>query len=1136
VYKHYETSADVFVDREEHIEWMNNALERCKKKSVVLHLKGIGGIGKSSLLTHWVNTHEKTIRLDCEQYSEFYQRLNILAKGAVLQGVKLQRFDILWQMRQRFVEGVEPVREEGREWAKEVVMAIPFIGSLASIGSAISAVSAKVTPKLKGKYGTIGKWLQENLGKNYIEQLLEILWKDPRRAEFLYLSAFLEDVNNRENSSIPLLFLLDHFEYIDDEKTQWRYQGKKITETELWTIFLSNLSNCVGVMASRRSAAKGITFEIEETELTELDRDSCFEMLELEGVVNRELEERIVGVSGGNPFVIDIICDMIRTSDVSVSDIESLRADSLSEVRLKVWRRLFREAEGLHNLMNRAGLVPYFDERIMRVIAPEITPDSWDRLRRLSFVVMRSDGTFVLHDLAEELVRTELGKQLTLLGEEVSSLLARESEEEHDPSLLGMALSVEALYSEEEAIQRAKNITFRLIRRESAKDALRILRNLSFRTVRGKAEHQGMLGWALYVEARYAEAEVTIRDAVGVIEELARNDFTNNGVSLGVYLRVLGELLFSTSRYHEGEEYFTRATEIQRKLAETGLERNLDNLAETLASFGFYLGNYLNRREEGLLLVQEAIEIYRQVKNQEQMPWALQNLATMQVDIAQRIKSYQEALELQQQLCTRDPNNTRSKAVLAAIGGNLALNLWLSGRVDKADAVYHEVIREREQLNELDHDVYGWRLSHALRLYTSFLWWTGQISRAEQVLNDSLQMAEELAQEEPSVYYYSLSDQLFSHAALLIVRGDTSGASSVISRAECLLREKAKQEEYPYDAITTLAQSKAYVSLALYRRTLKLVDAEREMNEAVKILRAHKDESSWNEYLLGQALNNFGVFYLSVDKVSKAKNLLEDALGILETQQQTQQNIMPCYSKHNHALSLGNLAIANRKVGQLKKARRLYQESLDLFKEIIQLIPRKFQYDVTLTRNNYSLLLRELGMLEEANSQLSEAIKIQRQFAEIEAQFYEPILAISLNNRGIFLADMNRFSDAEESLRESIEIRRKLIKQSPEMYQIGLATSLHNLGVMLQKMEKLPDAEQALLESRDMWEDVLEKAPMLLKPRLAKTLHHLRILLLSDQSRKGEEEQIRNALSSMNFDFPKDKDLWIEEEEPLHIW
>ncbi|NHJ13050.1 MAG: tetratricopeptide repeat protein [Candidatus Thorarchaeota archaeon] len=1133
LYKHYETSHDVFVDREEYIEWMNKALQRCKNERVLLHLKGIGGIGKSSLLNHWVDTHERTIRLDCEQYPEFYQRLNILAKGAILQGVKLQRFDILWQIRQRFVEGVEPVREEGREWAKEVVMAIPFIGSLASIGSAISAVGTKVTPKLKGKYGTVGKWLQETLGKNHLEQLLEILWKDPRRAEFLYLEAFLEDINKRSNLSSPILFLLDHFEYVDDQKARWRYRGKGITETDLWTLFLSKLVSCVGVMASRRAAAKGEMLEIEESELTELDRNSCIEMLELQGVVDNNLQEKIVSVSGGNPFVLDVICDMIRDTKVAVSDIEDLRADTLAEVRLKVWRRLFSEAEGLQNLINRAGLVSYFDERIMRIIAPELTPDSWDRLRRLSFVTMRSDGTFVLHDLAEDLVRAELGKQLTLLGEEVSSSLTRESEEEHDPSLLGIALSVEALYSENEAIQRAKNIIFRLIRRDSAKEALEILRTLSFRTTRGRAEHQGMSGWALQIENRYAEAETALRDAIRGIEELAENDDTNNAVSQGIYLRVLGHILYSTSRFHqgEGEDCFVRAIEIQRQLASTGIEENLKNLAETIASFGSMLGS-LDRIDEALPLAQEAVEIYRHSKNQEQLPWALNILASIQVDIAKATKSFQEALDCQREVCAQDPSNPHLKWVLSAISGKLAHNLWHLGQVDEAETLYHEAIKERKELNELDPDIFGIRLYFILLWYQEFLWWTGQVSKVEPVLNDCLQIAEKLAQKEPEVYYLYHADQLFNHARFLIVCGDTSRASSPLSRAEGILRERAKQEEYPYSNTIALAQNIAWISVALYRRTLKLVDAERNLDEVIRTLKAHRNQSSWIEYVLGEALNNLGAFYLSVDKPSKAKNLLEDALSAIRTQ----QTFVPSLSKHDYALSLGNLAIVHRKTGQPEEARRLFQESLEIFQESIHLMPNKSQYNATLTLNNYSLLLRELGELDEAYSRLSEAISTQKQIAEVEPQFFEPILAISLNNRGILLAEMGKSSDAEESLRESIGIRRRLVNQPSEMYHLGLATSLHNLGILLYKTMELPDAERTLREARGIWEQLLHKAPELLTPRLGRTLYHLQLVLRDDQSGEAEAEGIEKLLSRMSLDFPDVENLWIEEEEPLHIW
>ncbi|MCK4568138.1 MAG: hypothetical protein KAU48_12605, partial [Candidatus Thorarchaeota archaeon] len=99
MYEHFKPSDKVFVDREEYIDWMSEALIRCKDKAVVLHLRGIGGIGKSSLLDHWTSTLDTTIRLDCLQYQDFYARLNVLAKGASLLGVRLQIFDVLWQIR-----------------------------------------------------------------------------------------------------------------------------------------------------------------------------------------------------------------------------------------------------------------------------------------------------------------------------------------------------------------------------------------------------------------------------------------------------------------------------------------------------------------------------------------------------------------------------------------------------------------------------------------------------------------------------------------------------------------------------------------------------------------------------------------------------------------------------------------------------------------------------------------------------------------------------------------------------------------------------------------------------------------------------------------------------------------------------
>jgi hypothetical protein len=166
----------------------------------------------------------------------------------------------------------------------EIVMAIPFIGSLASIGNAIGTVGTKVASKLKGKYSTLGKWLQTRLGKNHVTRLLEIMWKEPRHAEFLFLDALLEDLNQRKNLDSPILFLFDHFECIESELAHWRYKARKIAEAELWYVFLSSLSNCVGVTASRLPPLKQSEIIVEESDLLELDRESCLELLELQGI------------------------------------------------------------------------------------------------------------------------------------------------------------------------------------------------------------------------------------------------------------------------------------------------------------------------------------------------------------------------------------------------------------------------------------------------------------------------------------------------------------------------------------------------------------------------------------------------------------------------------------------------------------------------------------------------------------------------------------------------------------------------------------------------------------------------------------------------------------------------------------
>ncbi|MFX1560906.1 MAG: tetratricopeptide repeat protein, partial [Promethearchaeota archaeon] len=802
MYKHYDASDDVFVDREEYIEWMDEALKRCKKKSVVLHLKGIGGIGKSSLLRHWIKTKEKTVRVDCDQYTTFYDRLNIIAKGAVLHGLNLQRFDVLWQIRQRFVEGVEPVKEEGREWAKDIVMAIPFIGSLATIGTAIRAVGSKVTPKLKGKYSTIGKWLQERLGKNHIERLLEILWKEPRHAEFLYLDALLEDINSRDDDT-PILFLFDHFEYVDSEASHWRYQGKKINEVELWSIFLCSLENCVSVMAGRKPPVKHRDLELEENELTELDCDSCVEMLDLQGVSDKDLQQKIISVTGGNPFVIDAICDMRDAGTIALDDIESLRADTLEEVRLKTWRRLFNMVGDLQDIINRAGLMSFFDRNLMNIIAPSMTTDMWDRLLRLSFVSERDDGTWVLHDLAEELILAELGPRVNSLTDEVTQLLEKRAEDDGDVSLIGHSLSVTAAASEEEAITKARDVISGFIRRDLSKDALKILNCISFKSVRGKAEHQGLMGWALDGETRYAEGEAALRNAVGVFEELAKDDFLHDGPGLGFNLTRLGNILIWSKRFQEGVECFKRAVEIQRQLVEMEPKKHSEDLAESLAFLGFELANSFGQIEEAYALAQEAVDIFSEFDRYKRLGWALNILATTRLH-PEVTPGYQRALKVQRELSSNDPENLYLKAIHAAICNNLLRSLFAEGRILEAEEIHNEGIGIRRELAAINPDAYEWRLAMALSIYGEFLWRTRQLSKAEKWMEECLQILKKWAEKEPDVWNPWVAEALLEKAVLFINLGRIQEVDSINSRAIGLLREHVSLTDDSYTARRTM--------------------------------------------------------------------------------------------------------------------------------------------------------------------------------------------------------------------------------------------------------------------------------------------------------------------------------------------
>ncbi len=797
MYEHFRPSERIFVDRETHLSWMSDALTRCKEKSIVLHIRGIGGIGKSSLLEHWHSTIEKSILLDCSHTTDFYNRLDAIAKGAVRFGIKLSRFDVLWSIRQRFVQGVEPAKEAGRSWALEILAPLPFIGSLTGIGTAIRTISERLSPKLSGKYGNLGSWLQSRLGRNYLEELLELLWKEPRHAEFLYLDALLEDISNRKDLEQPILIALDSFDSVDDSEPRWNYRGRKITEVELWCVFLSSLVKSVGVVASRRSLPKSLDTEldVEVTELKELDDASCRQLLTERELTDEGLQQKIVEVSFGNPFIVDTICDIFSMGGLSSNDFDSLKANTLEEVRLASWRKLFSQVKDLEPIIERAGLLPYFDRHLLETIIPALKTYHWNQLTRFSFMKERGDGTWELHDLAKELIITELGRQLDPLVEEVSGLLEKEAKEENNLTLLGLAFSVEALISEENAILKTKEVVSGLIKKESIKAALEILDSLFFDTIRGKAVIHGLRGWALYFVHGYAEAEASVRDAIDIFKDLAEKDFATHGDDLALFTGILALIMQRTLRYSDAEDTLMEAIQI------------LSELRDQSYSHEIVLGNALNNGGAFYLSVDRVFEA---------------------------ITSLENATSI---LGNHPEHNQIIRSNYALSLCNLAIAYRRDGRINESYNLYVESIGHLEEIMENIPIRFKQSYATTLNNYSLLLKEMDSLEEAESSLSRAIEIEMELVEDEPQVYEPRLAALFNNQGIIYSLRDDLSKAEEAFSEAIELRRGLIeKSPEMNQDGLAACLHNMGI----LLRKSGRLAEAESAQREALEILEGLK--------------------------------------------------------------------------------------------------------------------------------------------------------------------------------------------------------------------------------------------------------------------------------------------------------
>jgi tetratricopeptide (TPR) repeat protein len=640
-------------------------------------------------------------------------------------------------------------------------------------------------------------------------------------------------------------------------------------------------------MASRRPAVEPPEIKIEDSELTELDRESCIELLNLRKVTYSELQELIVSVSGGNPFVIGTLCDMAESSSLSLASVESLRSDTLEEVRLKTWRRLFNEVQNLQELVNRAGLLPYFNRNVMNIVAPTMNTDQWTRMLNLSFVKDRGDGTWVLHDLARELVTVELGQRLKDIALEISEKLEKVAIAEADYVVYGLALSVLALADEKAAADKIASVSLSLGYQQNFLEELAFLNAIRIDTDESQLLLLTEKGRVFLYLMRWAESEQFLSSAIELYHEIHDRSPPEfrlyNEYNLGVAYLGLGALFGYTNRLNEAEETLRKGIELYLEVAKR------TEIAGEMHHFGFiflYLAHLLIRTlrfEEAEKMLQDALLFFNELEKRKQFTEFRTFLSA--IDISKRGQAF-------------------------ALIGLAVLNKQRHQYSDAEEALSGALARFRD-LFETSSTANPRFKVIALNNLGALLRRMGKLSEGEEYLREALEIERLNVKERPDDNMeIDLLAMIHNNLALILYQ------TVKLQDAEDHLREAIKSrrkisernpERYKHSLALVLNNSGITLS-GLNKHS----EAEESFNEALQLLRDLESALDIDSPSLASVLNNLGVLHKRANRLDEAEAFLNEAFSIARNLFEKS----PAYFVHFLARISGNYKIILSEIGK----------------------------------------------------------------------------------------------------------------------------------------------------------------------------------------------------------------------------
>src|SRR6266446_5855767 len=120
-----------------------------------------------------------------------------------------------------------------------------------------------------------------------------------------------------------------------------------------------------------------------------------------------------------------------------------------------------------------------------------------------------------------------------------------------------------------------------------------------------------------------------------------------------------------------------------------------------------------------------------------------------------------------------------------------------------------------------------------------------------------------------------------------------------------------------------------------------------------------------------------------------------------------------------------NLGIPDRDQNRMEEARKEYEESLKIYRKLVQKDPEAYLPSVAATLNN-------LGILDRDKTRMKEALKTYRELAQKDPTTYLPDVAAMLDILGNLDSAQNRMNEGRKKYEETLKIYRELAQKNPE--------------------------------------------------------------------------------------------------------